>query len=468
MLRPFALKRLGTCQANRRSRRGFTSPSVNGVPGEASSTSPAAAGSTDPSTTAADAGTRPNADSNISRLLNVLRKAAQAQTAPKPAGGSDSTTEGSSTFEISPEDKANAAQWKKEYGMAGKTRHSSAELLDSLSREAPDIMSDMDPFNIVDDSVKQDAALGLPRKPKLRRPAQSTTTEPDTQELSKLMAPLSASSILRTPRPRRVTTPSAAESEPWPPKIPEDPFKVLLLHVDANATDSDIRLGFQSLDLEKDLQIKRIETFTEPRGKAGKLVHAFVSVATQEDYDTILSDTVRPFGVYINGSRCSLSSVADRRIVYIRNLSKIEDESQLRRMLADFTIDTSAIERIELGLTDGVFTGSCNVFFKSHSEAYKAIRYLNNLDGKQRFAPNEAAMSAAWGRQGILQEMKKRKDELDRENKSLKEQISRLSDEVKKMDHVETIADVRLSNVIFKRTLEFGLSRNFTGRLSGD
>jgi hypothetical protein len=386
-------------------------------------------------------------------------EAAQAQSPQKPSSASESLPEGFSLLEVSPEDKANSAQWKKEYGMAGKTRHSSAEMLDSLSRESPDLMSDMDPLNILDDSVKRDAAAGRPRKTRVRA-APSATSETDAEELAKLpglsqlMSPLAmrSSSAPRPVRPRRVTTPSASESEPWPPKVPEDPFKVLLLHVDSQATDSDIRLGFQSLDLDTDVQIKRIETFTEPRGRAGKLVHAFVSVATQEDYETLLSDTVRPFGVYINGHRCSLTSCADRRIVYIRNLSKIEDESQLRRMLADFTIDVSSIERVELGLSDGEFTGSCNIFFKSHSEAYKAIRYLNNLDGKQRFAPNESTMTATWGRQGIIQEMKKRKDELDRENKSLKEQISRLSDEVKKMDHAESIADVRLSNVIFKRT----------------
>jgi hypothetical protein len=76
MLRPFVIQRLGTCRISRRSRRGY---SGQVAPGEVSSSSSPAPSSTEPSASASDAGTQPNVDSNISRLLNVLRSSYKIQ-----------------------------------------------------------------------------------------------------------------------------------------------------------------------------------------------------------------------------------------------------------------------------------------------------------------------------------------------------------------------------------------------------
>lgn len=312
-------------------------------------------------------------------------------------------------------------------------RRSTANILDPSDA--------LDELDVVDPSVT--AAAGAPR-----------TRSPRAGSRAQFLSDLSLPGLDRAAvAPRIVRTPALGDGEPWPPKVSSDPHKVLLLHIDPAATDADVRIGFESLDLQTPVQVKRIEFYTDHSTRTtSRDMHAFVSLGSHEDFETLMSDTVRPFGVWVNHARCALASVQDRRIVYVRSLRKEQGEGEIRLMLAAFGIMESQIERVDLATTDsGAFTGSCSIFFHSHADAYRAIRYLNNADGKLKFAPTEMLMSATWGRAGLHSELRKKKDELHRENKSLKEQISRLTDEVKKMDHTESVAEVSLNSVIFKR-----------------
>lgn len=424
-----------------------TSPSLDASAPTQSSTPIPSVSSTDSQS--------PNA--GLSRLMSFLRSDAAKQT-PKPA--SSATQPPIAEILESFPHKYMVSAEEKALGQRLRKGQTTSLWRPSTPQEAP-LFSDSadkdDLFGVVDNSVLEDAASvqsGRPTRSSSPRSRRRTEEESGALDFPTFEQPPKKS------KPRRLTTPSSSETEPWPPKIPDEPFKLLVLNV-PSATDADVRLGFQNLELEKDVHIKRIEFYTEPRGRGARATHAFVSLATEEDYNILMSDTVRPFGVYINSQRCGFAPCQDRRIVYIRGL-KADDEAEVRKILADMSIDLTAVDRVEMGESEsGAFSGSCNVHFKSHAEAYKAIRYLNNLDGRAKFAPTEHTMSASWGRQGILQEMKKKKNDLDRENKSLKEQIARLSDEIKKIEHVETVADVRLANVLFKHVSKVLETTNF-------
>jgi hypothetical protein len=185
-------------------------------------------------------------------------------------------------------------------------------------------------------------------------------------------------------------------------------------------------------------------------------VQAFVSLATKQDLDTMMSDSVKAFGVHIKGQRSTYIGSEERRSIFVRGIEADDDETQILNMLISFTLDPASVEKMRIPTDDQGIPFGVALTFNTHYDAYKAVRFLSHPDGLARWKPKYAESSprplqVEWMRKGTFEELVSAQHKLEKDNAILRGHIAQLQTEAAaQAESVVVPEDIKLISVMFK------------------
>lgn len=221
------------------------------------------------------------------------------------------------------------------------------------------------------------------------------------------------------------------------------PYKFVLVAVDSQATESDVRTAVTEACDQSEVHITDIEFFNDLVANKQRR-HAFVSVNSLSQLQSILNDRVRAFGVHINGQRSSIIDVEEKNIISIMTRPPIDAE-RIETMLKDLGImtmitkDSAApsqplVSSYHLNSPrpnrfsifaprdgNGDLIGKAWISFPSHASAYAAYNSL--------IQARPGSIRAFWSQKSPnhFEEAIRLRDLLAAENAELRQKVSHLS-----------------------------------------
>ena len=221
------------------------------------------------------------------------------------------------------------------------------------------------------------------------------------------------------------------------------PHKFVLVAVDSQATEEDIKKAVLEACDQHEIQITGVEIFTDLVANKQRK-HAFVSVQNLAQLQHVLNDRVRAFGVHINGQRSSILDVEEKNIVSIMTRPPM-DASRIDTLLKDLGImnlvtkDSTApkeplitshhlnpvrTNRFSIFAPrdgNGDLIGKAWINFPTHASAYAAYHSL--------IACRPGAIRAFWSQKAPnhFEEAIRLRDALAAENVELKQKVLSLS-----------------------------------------
>lgn len=221
------------------------------------------------------------------------------------------------------------------------------------------------------------------------------------------------------------------------------PYKFVLVAVDSQATESDVRTAVTEACDQSEVLVTDIEFFNDLVSNKQRR-HAFVSVNSLSQLQSVLNDRVRAFGVHINGQRSSIIDVEEKNIISIMTRPPI-DADRIETMLKDLGImtliskDSSApsqplVSSYHLNSPrpnkfsifaprdgNGDLIGKAWISFPSHASAYAAYNSLVQA--------RPGAIRAFWSQKSPnhFEEAIRLRDLLAAENAELRQKVHTLS-----------------------------------------
>lgn len=219
-------------------------------------------------------------------------------------------------------------------------------------------------------------------------------------------------------------------------RLENNPWKIVIIDVDSNSNEIDIELAINKI-CNSEVKIVDIELFSE-RVNNNKRKNAFIYFESEEDMQKMLSNSIRAFGVNINGKRSAILSPDDKRTLLI-SISKRYDINFFEDLLITLGIYKEDVELfIPKDQQTGKIKGSIFATFSTHEKAYAVWKHL--------LIHQSSGVHAAWTQKNSSELMKlsKAKEYLERENEMLRKQLESLSAKQAKL--YSEISELELEN----------------------
>lgn len=228
------------------------------------------------------------------------------------------------------------------------------------------------------------------------------------------------------------------------------PWKVVIIDVTPETTVFDIEQALIEACQKRKIVITNVELFQD-RTNDRKRTCAFVSLATKDDLDTLLDDSVKTFGVYIHGQRSSIAEVEDKKIISVRGKRAVLEEDIID-FLKSIDIPHEDVDIFLARDRHGEPVGQTYLTFKQHRHAYQAWKSMNDM--------HELGYEATWVQRdvSVFSKLAKTSDILLSENEEIRTQIEGIAAEqaVLLSKISEKIGDASIQNVDFSyHTLQY-------------
>lgn len=246
-------------------------------------------------------------------------------------------------------------------------------------------------------------------------------------------------------------------------------YKFVLISIDSQATEGDIRKAVAEACDQSQVTITDIEIFNDLVANKQRR-HAFVAVSSLGELQNVLNDRVRAFGVHINGQRSSIVDVEEKNIISIMtrpamdparietllkdlgvmNLVTKDAAAPTEPIISSFPLHQSRPNRFSIFAPrdgNGELIGKAWISFPSHASAYAAYHSL--------VAARPGSIRAYWSQKSPnhFEEAIRLRDALAAENAELRQKMASLSDPVSEADTDPTEDQLSLDSIVSKHIL---------------
>lgn len=221
------------------------------------------------------------------------------------------------------------------------------------------------------------------------------------------------------------------------------PYKFVLVAIDSQATESEVRAAVAEACDQSEVNITDVEFFNDLVSNKQRR-HAFVSVNSLSQLQSVLNDRVRAFGVHINGQRSSIIDVEEKNIISVMTRPSM-DADRIEALLKDlgvmtmvtkdsaapsqplvssYHLNTPRPNRFSIFAPrdgNGDLIGKAWISFPTHASAYAAFNALTQA--------RPGAIRAFWSQKSPnhFEEAIRLRDALAAENAELRQKVKVLS-----------------------------------------